>query len=64
LQILQKGLKKTYILHKVTDTKYTICRVLNEYNSKQDADAELVKLLTHKKTEEELLKEYTKKETY
>jgi hypoxanthine-guanine phosphoribosyltransferase len=51
--------KKVYIIHDVTDNKYMLCKVLNEYNSKEAANQELIKLLTKKKTEKEMLKEYS-----
>jgi hypothetical protein len=56
-------LKKAYIIHN-TDNNILLCKVLNEYNSSQEADQDLIKLLTNKKTEEELLKEYSKKESF
>jgi hypothetical protein len=35
--------------------------VLNEYNSHDEAHSDLMKILTNKKTEEQILKDYTKK---
>jgi hypothetical protein len=39
-------------------------KVLNEYNSQTEADQALLELLTGKKKEKELLKEYEQKETW
>lgn len=64
MKILQRGLKKGYTVHKVTESNYQLCRILQEYNSKEEADKDLIKLLTHKKTEKDILKEYSKKESY
>jgi hypothetical protein len=58
-----KQTKKGYIIHKTTN-KILLCKVLNEYNSEQDADKDLVKLLTNNTSEENLLKEYTNKESF
>lgn len=52
---------KGYIIHKVTDNNYCVCRILNEYKSEEEARDALVGLLTSKKTEEELLEEYGEK---
>jgi len=35
--------------------------VLNEYKNENEADEDLIKLLTHKISEKDLLKEFTKK---
>jgi hypothetical protein len=59
-----KNLKKGYIIHKITDNNYALCKILNEYNSKEETEQDLLKLLTHKKDEEGLLKDYSKKQTY
>lgn len=50
--------KKGYVIHKVTEDTYYICRILNEYNSDEEATADLVKLLGKKITEEDLLEKY------
>jgi len=56
-----KELKKCYIIHSTTTSKYMICRVLNEYDNEEEADEDMIKLLTHKITEKDLLKEFSKK---
>ena len=58
--IVKLKLKKAYIIHK-TENKMLLCKVLNEYNSEQEAEQELINLLTHKKKEKKLLQDYTKK---
>ena len=61
MEIISKGLKKCYIMHSITTGEYMICRVLNEYDNEKEADDDMVKLLTHKISEEDLLKEFSKK---
>jgi hypothetical protein len=60
LKIFENGLRKAYLIHK-TDTKYYLCRILNEYNSEEEANNDKYKLLSDKITEKQLLKEYSKK---
>lgn len=64
MRIINKGFKKCYIMHNTATGKYMICRVLNEYNSEHEADADMIKLLSHKINEEDLLKKFTKKEGF
>jgi hypothetical protein len=45
-------------------TKYLICRILNEYNSEEEAQHDLIKLLGHKITEDDLLNEFDKKQSW
>jgi hypothetical protein len=53
--------KKTgYLIHR-TQNKYVLCKVLNEYESEQDAENGLIDLLVHDKTEKQILKEFEKK---
>lgn len=52
--------KRAYVLHE-TPNRVMICRVLNEYNNLDEANEDLVKLLTGKITEEDLLKNFGKK---
>lgn len=52
---------KAYLIHKTDAGIYKICRVLNEYNSEEEATKDLVGLLTDEKTERQLLKEFSKK---
>jgi len=60
MEIISKGLKKCYIMHSTTTGKYMICKVLNEYDNKKEADKDMVKLLTHEISEKDLLKELVK----
>ena len=55
--------KKGYIIHE-TSTKVLLCKILNEYDKEPEASEDLVKLLTNNTTEDKLLKEYTKKESW
>lgn len=55
------GNKAGYILHKITDDNYCVCKILNEYENIEDAKSDLVKLLSGNTTEKRLLKEYSKK---
>jgi hypothetical protein len=61
MEIINKGLKKCYIIHSTSTGEYTICRVLNEYDNKEEAKNDLIDLLTHKISEKDMLKEFTKK---
>jgi|GEM_PF-2309170 len=54
--------RKGYKLIEVTENKFQLCKVLNEYTNKKDAEADLIELLTSGKTEKEILKEYSKKD--
>ena len=58
---INKGSKKGYIVHD-TPTRHLLCRILNEYDTKEEAQDALVKLLSDKVTEKNLLKDYAKKE--
>lgn len=53
--------KTAYIIHKTSAGVYKLCRVLNEYDSVNEVNIDLCELLTSKKTEKQLLKEYSKK---
>jgi hypothetical protein len=56
--------RKGYLIHETSDDHYCLCKILNEYNSEEEAEEALIDLLTHVKTEKQLLKEYSKKEVY
>lgn len=51
--------KKTtgYVLHKVTDSNFLVCKILKECSSEEEATENLVRLLSGKVTEKQLLKE-------
>lgn len=53
--------RQVYIINKTDAGNYKLCKVLNEYNDITVANKALTELLTDKKTEKELLKEYSKK---
>lgn len=59
----KKVRKKGYVIHEAA-TKYSICRILNEYDNKEQAKHDLVELLTHKISEEDLLNEFDKKKSW
>ena len=46
-----------YVLHKVTDNNYCLCKILKEYESQEEAQEDLVELLVGNTTEKKLLKE-------
>ena len=60
---INKGSKKGYIVHD-TPVRYLLCRIQNEYDTKEEAQSALAKLLTDKVTEKNLLKDYAKKESW
>ena len=51
--------KKTtgYVIHKTTDNNISVCKILKECSSKEEAIEDLVRLLSGNATEEQLLKE-------
>lgn len=52
-----KGNKQGYIIHKVTDNNYLLCKILKEYDNIDDTQTDLIKLLSNNITEKKLLKE-------
>jgi hypothetical protein len=61
MQLINNNNRKVYLINKTDAGKYKLCKVLNEYNTIEDANKNLSMLLTDKKSEKELLKEYSKK---
>ena len=59
---VNKEFKKGYILHTFSNGKIALCKVLNEYNSQEEANDNLLDLLSGDKQEEEILQEYFKKD--
>lgn len=41
-----------------------ICKILNDYDNEKEAEDDLVKLLSNKKSEKNLLEEFSKKESW
>ena len=58
-RIDRRELKKGYLLHK-TATSVIICKILNEYETMEDAKNDLFDLLADEKHEVDLLKEFSK----
>lgn len=50
-------LMKGYLIHKSSEKNYTLCRIVKEYDDFEDADKDLLDLLTRKTTDEKLMKE-------
>jgi len=53
--------KKAYMINKTDAGVYKLCKILNEYDTQKGVNEALSDLLTDKKTEKQLLKEYSKK---
>lgn len=53
--------RRGYVLHE-THNRVLLCKILNEYDNLEQANNDLVKLLTHKTTEDDLLNDYDSKE--
>jgi hypothetical protein len=56
--------RKGYLIHETDENHFCLCRILNEYDNEKDAENDLIDLLTHNKTEKQILREYSKKEVY
>jgi hypothetical protein len=50
----------SYKVDELKNGKYVLVKILNEYENKKDADIDLIKVVTKKVSEKELLKEYEK----
>ena len=62
IHIKQVGNKQGYIIHKVTDNNYCLCKILKEYSSMEDTKKDLIELLSNNKTERQLIKENKRSE--
>lgn len=51
----------SYTVTEMKNGQYILCKILNEYDNKKDANTDMIKVVTKKITEKELLKEYDKK---
>lgn len=52
---------KKYYINTLENGKITLVKVLNEYEEKEKAKEDLLKLVTHEIKENDLLKEFSKK---
>lgn len=60
--MLIKKYRTAYIINKVHENSYQVCKILNEYDSMENANKDLLKLLTKKCSENDLLKKFDDKE--
>lgn len=51
------GEKKGYIIHKVTENSFSLCRIIKEYENLDDAHNDLADLLTGGTSERKLARE-------
>ena len=54
----------SYIVKELKNGKFILCKILNEYDNKEEADTDMVKVATKSISEKELLKEYSEKKTF
>lgn len=47
---------KGYLIHKSSEKNYTLCRIVKEYDSFEEADKDLLDLLANKTTEKKLMR--------
>jgi hypothetical protein len=62
--MFSKNTKNGYVLHKFSNGKIAVCKILNEYNDDEQAQDIIIKLATNNIKESELLKEYAKDKTW
>lgn len=55
--------KKGYIIHE-NPNKFTVCKILNEYGSSEEAKNDLISLVTKVKCEKDLLREFQGKQSW
>ena len=51
----------SYTVTEMKNGKFILCKILNEYDNKKNANTNMIKLVTKKITEKDLLKEYDEK---
>lgn len=51
----------SYIVKELKNGRYVLCKVLNEYDNKKEADEDLINIATSNITEKKLLEEYNNK---
>lgn len=50
-----------YLIHKSANGTYSLSRILNQYDSKEEIRKDLVKVLTNNKSDEDMLDKYNEK---
>ncbi|MDD4666182.1 MAG: hypothetical protein PHC81_06585 [Clostridia bacterium] len=58
-----KPYKKGYFVHTV-GAKNLLCKILNEYETAEEANKDLIDLVVNKKTEKDLYREFLKKKSW
>jgi hypothetical protein len=53
-----KEVKKGYLIHNNNGLTYRVCKILNEYDTEEEANEDLLNLLSGETTEKELIKEF------
>lgn len=49
-----------YLVHQASENAYFLCKILKEYDKKEEAQKDLLDLLTNETSEKKLMKEYFK----
>ena len=55
--------KRGYFVH-TSNGKIMLCKILNEYDTQDEAREDLVSLVTHKITEEDLYEKFLKRQSW
>ena len=58
-----KSFKRGYFVHS-DNGKNMLCKILNEYDTREEATKDLVNLVTNKITEKDLYKEFLKRQSW
>lgn len=56
-----KKYREVYLINNSNDARFSICKVLNDYDNEDAAFEDLKKLLAHEVSETDLLKEFDNK---